>query len=138
MIDPAELADRTAFPRENSDAVLPKRADAELLALVAAAVTDGAPAARESNKAARCKVGDVVIATDSPGGHTHRTRYVRSHTSVVTRAHGTFIYPDKDGNGGDDAPEHLYAVCWPRGKVLGTATTDTRLPTQAEITVPVT
>ncbi|WP_416984441.1 nitrile hydratase subunit beta [Streptomyces sp. T028] len=111
MIDPAELDQRTAFFLAHPDAGLPRRDDPELLAFVDAAVTGGAPAARESDKQARFKVGDVVaIASDSPAGHTRRARYVRGRTGVVTGAHGTFIYPDSAGNGGGDAPEHLYTV----------------------------
>ena len=29
---------------------------------------------------------------------------------MIVGAHGTFIYPDSAGNGGGDAPEHLYTV----------------------------
>jgi nitrile hydratase len=52
----------------------------------------------------------VVVAGDSPVGHTRRARYIRGRTGVVTATHGTFIYPDSAGNGGPEAPEHVYTV----------------------------
>jgi nitrile hydratase len=110
-IDPEELEKRTAFYLENPDAPLPERTDPDLLAFVDGAVKGGAPAARESDKVAAFAVGDrVVVADDSPVGHTRRARYIRGRTGVVTATHGTFIYPDSAGNGGPEAPEHVYTV----------------------------
>jgi nitrile hydratase len=111
VIDPEELEKRTAFYLENPDAPLPGRTDPELLAFVDGAVKGGAPATRESDKVAAFAVGDrVVVAGDSPVGHTRRARYIRGRTGVVTATHGTFIYPDSAGNGGPEAPEHVYTV----------------------------
>jgi nitrile hydratase len=120
VLDPAELAERTKFYLENPDAPLPEREDPELLAFVDAAVKGGAPAARESDKAPAFKVGDVVTVTDdSPAGHTRRARYIRGRTGQITGAHGTFIYPDSAGNGGGDAPEHVYTVRFTAAELWG-------------------
>ncbi|MCZ4589786.1 MULTISPECIES: nitrile hydratase subunit beta [Rhodococcus] len=125
VIDPAELDRLTQFYLDNPDAPLPQREDPELLAFVDAAVTGGAPAARESDKVAVFSVGDTVtVAADSPTGHTRRARYVRGRTGVITGAHGTFIYPDSAGNGGPDAPEHLYTVRFTARELWGEETGD--------------
>ncbi|MFE3188531.1 nitrile hydratase subunit beta [Nocardia sp. NPDC059240] len=107
----AELDERTKFYLDNPDAPLPERDDPALLEFVDAAVKHGAHAARETDKAAQFKIGDVVTVTDdSPTGHTRRARYVRGRTGVITGLRGSYIYPDSAGNGGGDAPEHVYTV----------------------------
>ena len=50
---------------------------------------------------------------DAPHGHTRKARYIRGKTGVVEMAHGTMIYPDSAGNGGPEAPEHVYTVSSP-------------------------
>ncbi|WP_236796053.1 nitrile hydratase subunit beta [Amycolatopsis sp. GM8] len=125
MITPEELAERTRFYLENPDAPLPERDDPELLAFVDAAVKGGAPAARESDKPPAFKVGDTVtVKTDSPAGHTRRARYIRGRTGEITGAHGTFIYPDSAGNGGEDAPEHVYTVRFTAAELWGAGSAD--------------
>jgi nitrile hydratase beta subunit len=120
VIDEAELDARTQYYLENPDAPLPERADPELLAFVDAAVKGGAPAKRESDKVAEFAVGDTVtVIDDSPKGHTRKARYVRGKTGVVAMAHGTFIYPDSAGNGGPDAPEHVYTVKFTNQELWG-------------------
>lgn len=125
MIDPAELDERTRFYAENPDAPLPLREDPELLAFIDAVAAAGATAARDSDDVAAYSVGDVVtVAADSPAGHTRRARYVRGRTGVVTGVHGTYIYPDRAGNTGDDTPEHLYTVRFTARELWGETTAD--------------
>ena len=54
-----------------------------------------------------------------PEGHTRKARYVRGRTGVIEMAHGTFIYPDSAGNGGGDAPEHVYTVKFTNAELWG-------------------
>jgi nitrile hydratase beta subunit len=125
VIDEAELDRRTQHFLENPDAPLPDRKDPDLLAFVDAAVKHGAPAKRESDKVARFQVGDrVTVVSDSPKGHTRKARYVRGKTGVIDMAHGTFIYPDSAGNGGDDAPEHVYTVKFTSEELWGADTAE--------------
>ena len=108
------------FYLENPDAPLPEREDPDLLAFVDGVVKAGAPAGRPSDKVARFAVGDrVTVIDDSPRGHTRKARYVRGKTGVVEMAHGTMIYPDSAGNGGDDAPEHVYTVKFTNEELWG-------------------
>ncbi|GEL17897.1 nitrile hydratase subunit beta [Pseudonocardia asaccharolytica] len=125
LLDMAELEERTRFYLDNPDAPLPQREDPELLAFVDAAVKHGAPANRDSDKVAQFKVGDrVTIKADSPFGHTRRARYVRGRTGEITAAHGTYLYPDSAGNGGPDAPEHLYTVRFTNEELWGAETAE--------------
>ncbi|MDN5747690.1 MAG: nitrile hydratase subunit beta [Pseudonocardia sp.] len=125
VIDTAELEERTRFYLDNPDAPLPQREDPDLLAFVDAAVKHGAPANRESDNVARFKVGDrVTIIGESPFGHTRRARYIRDRTGEITAAHGTFLYPDSAGNGGPDAPEHLYTVKFTNKELWGDDTAE--------------
>ena len=111
VLDLDELDRRTQYFLEHPDAPLPQRDDPDLVAFVEGLVPAGAPAGRESDRPPGFKVGDkVTVRADSPLGHTRRARYIRGHTGEVVLVHGTFIYPDSAGNGGGDAPEHVYTV----------------------------
>lgn len=120
ILDPVEIEERTRFYLDNPDAPLPEREDPDLLAFVDGVVKAGAPASRPSDKVARYQVGDrVTVIDDSPLGHTRKARYVRGKTGVIELAHGTFIYPDSAGNGGGDAPEHVYTVKFTHSELWG-------------------
>jgi nitrile hydratase subunit beta len=120
VIDEAELDARTQHYVEHPEEALPNRKDPELLAFVEAMVKQGASARRESDKAPQFKVGDLVtVLDDSPKGHTRKARYIRGKTGVIVMAHGTFIYPDSAGNGGPDAPEHVYTVKFTNEELWG-------------------
>jgi nitrile hydratase len=125
VIDMAELERRTQHYLAHPDEPLPRTSDPDLLAFVDAAVKHGADARRESDKVAQFKVGEVVtVISDSPNGHTRRARYVRGRTGEITGAHGTYIYPDSAGNGGPDAPEHLYTVRFTAAELWGPQTAE--------------
>ncbi|GAA2568649.1 nitrile hydratase subunit beta [Pseudonocardia hydrocarbonoxydans] len=111
VLDEDEIEKRTQYFLENPDAPLPEREDPDLLAFVDWAVQNGVPAGRPSDKVAKFAVGDrVTVSNDVPYGHTRKARYISGRTGVIELAHGTMIYPDSAGNGGDDAPEHVYTV----------------------------
>lgn len=120
VLDEAEIDKRMQFFLENPDAPMPEREDPDLLAFVDGVVKSGAPAGRPSDKVAKFAVGDLVtVVDDSPHGHTRKARYIRGKTGVVEMAHGTMIYPDSAGNGGDDAPEHVYTVKFTNEELWG-------------------
>jgi nitrile hydratase subunit beta len=120
VIDEAELDERTKYYLEHPDEPLPDRKDPELMEFVDLAVKHGASARRESAKAPAFAVGDrVTVVADSPKGHTRKARYIRGRTGVIEMAHGTFIYPDSAGNGGGDAPEHVYTVKFTNAELWG-------------------
>jgi nitrile hydratase beta subunit len=120
VIDEAELDAKTQYYLEHPDEPLPERRDPDLLAFVDLAVKHGAPARRDSDRTPAFAVGErVTVVADSPKGHTRKARYVRGKTGVIEMAHGTFIYPDSAGNGGDDAPEHVYTVKFTNAELWG-------------------
>lgn len=120
VLDPDEIDKRMQYYLDNPDAPLPEREDPDLLAFVDGVVKAGASAVRPSDKAARFSVGDrVTVVADSPYGHTRKARYVRGRTGVIELAHGTFIYPDSAGNGGPEAPEHVYTVKFTNTELWG-------------------
>jgi len=120
VLDEAEIDQRMQFFMENPDAPMPEREDPDLLAFVDGVVKAGAPAGRPSDKVAQFAVGDTVTVLDSsPYGHTRRARYIRGRTGVVELAHGTMIYPDSAGNGGDEAPEHVYTIKFTNEELWG-------------------
>jgi nitrile hydratase subunit beta len=124
-IDPSEIDKRTKHYLENPNAPLPQRQDPELVSLLETIVRQGGSARRDSDRPARFKVGDRVrVADDHPLGHTRRARYVRGKRGVIELAHGTFLYPDSAGNGGDDDPEHVYTVRFDAAELWGSNVAD--------------
>ncbi|MGI8753885.1 MAG: nitrile hydratase subunit beta [Acidimicrobiales bacterium] len=124
-VDPDELEERTRYYLEHPDEPLPDRQDPELVSFVEAASSHGAPARRDSDATAKFRVGDAVrVLSDSPLGHTRRARYIRGKTGVVERAHGTFIYPDSAGNGGDADAQHVYTVRFEATQLWGAEAAD--------------
>lgn len=120
VVDPAELDRRTEHFMANPDEPLPETSDPDLLTFVDAAVRHGAPAKRDSDRTAQFAVGDQVrVINDSPIGHTRKARYVRGKVGTIVMAHGTFIYPDSAGNGGDDDPQHVYTVQFSNDELWG-------------------
>jgi nitrile hydratase len=125
LLDLDEVDRRAQYYLEHPDAPLPQREDPDLVAFVEAVVPAGAPAKRESDKAPQFKVGDTVtVRADSPTGHTRRARYIRGRTGEIVLAHGTFIYPDSAGNGGGDAPQHVYTVKFTNTELWGPDTAE--------------
>jgi nitrile hydratase len=125
LLDLDEVDRRTQYYLEHPDAPLPQREDPDLVAFIEAVVPAGAPAKRESDKAPQFKVGDTVtVRADSPIGHTRRARYIRGRTGEIVLAHGTFIYPDSAGNGGGDAPQHVYTVKFTNTELWGPDTAE--------------
>ena len=104
---------------------MPDRQDPELVSFAEAASRHGAPARRDSDASPRFGVGDRVrVLDDSPFGHTRRARYIRGKTGVVERAHGTFVYPDSAGNGGDHEAQHVYTVRFEAAELWGPEVAD--------------
>ena len=122
VLDQEEIERRTQYYLENPDAPLPDSAsDPDLLAFV-----DGRGQGRRVRQARRrtrppqFKVGDrVTVAptarTVTPAGPATSA----ASTGEIVMAHGTFIYPDSAGNGGPEAPEHVYTVKFTNEELWG-------------------
>ena len=57
------------------------------------------------------KPGDRVLARNiHPLGHTRLPRYARGKRGVIERDHGVFVFPDTNGMGLGEKPQHCYSV----------------------------
>ena len=121
VLDEAEIdAAHAVLPREPRRAAAASATTRTCWRSSTAVVKAGAPAGRPSDKAAKFAVGDrVTVIDDSPHGHTRKARYIRGKTGVIELAHGTMIYPDSAGNGGAEAPEHVYTVKFTNEELWG-------------------
>ena len=83
---------------------------------VAAALSKGGPADRNSNIAAQFEVGQMVKTVRPSanrlvdGGHTRLPNYAAGAPGRIVRLHGTHVLPDSNAHGLGEAPEPLYAV----------------------------
>ncbi|MFO7856885.1 MAG: nitrile hydratase subunit beta [Paracoccaceae bacterium] len=65
-------------------------------------------------------VGDRVrTRMDDPTGHTRLPAYARGRGGEVVMRHGVHVFPDVSGNGGGEAPTHLYAVRFDAAELFG-------------------
>ncbi len=87
---------------------------------VAGSLAAGGPADREASAPARFATGDAVRARNlNPAGHTRLPRYIRGHAGVVTRHHGTHVFPDTNAHGGGEQPQPLYQVRFEAAELWG-------------------
>src|SRR5262245_25302763 len=106
LVTPEELA--TGVAQTTGEGVRTPVSPDEAMAVV----RQGTPFNRDSGRLTpRFKVGDHVIARNiHPSGHTRLPRYVRGRRGVITRVHGTFVYPDTIAHGQGEQPQPLYSV----------------------------
>ncbi len=106
LITPEELA--TGVAQSTGEGARTPLSPDEAMAVV----RQGTPFNRDSGRLTpRFKVGDHVIARNiHPSGHTRLPRYVRGRRGIITRVHGTFVYPDTIAHGQGEQPQPLYSV----------------------------
>ncbi|MBL3701943.1 nitrile hydratase subunit beta [Sulfitobacter sp. BDSS02] len=90
---------------------------------VAAVLSKGGPADRDSDILARFVAGDTVL-TRRPadnrlvdGGHTRLPAYAAGARGRVLMLHGSHVLPDSNAHGLGEAPEPLYAVVFPAAEL---------------------
>ncbi|WP_298725308.1 nitrile hydratase subunit beta [uncultured Ferrovibrio sp.] len=89
---------------------------------VATVLAKGGPTERETNTAARFKVGDRVRAKNMhPTSHTRLPRYVRGHEGVIELVHGAHVFPDSNALGQGEQPQWLYTVRFKGTELWGEA-----------------
>ena len=78
---------------------------------VPAVLAKGGPTERETARAPRFEVDDLVRARNiNPTGHTRLPRYARGHAGVISRRHGAHVFPDANAHGQGEQPQPLYQV----------------------------
>jgi nitrile hydratase len=74
-------------------------------------LASGGPTLREIAAAPRFAQGTTVRARNMhPSGHTRLPRYVRGKLGTITHHHGAHVFPDTNGHGLGEQPQHLYQV----------------------------
>jgi nitrile hydratase subunit beta len=80
----------------------------------------GGPTERETDTAARFKVGDRVRAKNiNPLTHTRLPRYVRGHVGTIERVIGCHVFPDSNATGAGEDPQWLYTVHFDGAELWG-------------------
>ena len=106
-----ELDKRTQYYLQYPNVPLPRNDDPALVEFAKWAMENGFSTLRETNKNAEFKVGDrVKVDASVPKTHTRRAGYIRGRTGEIVLYHGAHVYPDTNGNGLGEMPEHLYTV----------------------------
>ena len=71
----------------------------------------GGSARRANGAPSRFKTGDRVLARNiHPLGHTRLPRYALGKRGVIDQDHGVFVFPDTNGMGSGEKPQHCYSV----------------------------
>jgi nitrile hydratase beta subunit len=71
----------------------------------------GGTARRPDTVAPRFEPGAAVVTRNiHPLGHTRLPRYARGKRGVIDRDHGVFVFPDANGIGAGEKPQHCYSV----------------------------
>ena len=105
LLSPEEL--RTGRAREPApEGLVPLRASQ-----VGNVLLKGSSARRADGEPSRFRPGDGVLTRNiHPAGHTRLPRYARGKRGVIDRDHGTFVFPDTNGMGLGEKPQHCYSV----------------------------
>jgi nitrile hydratase len=85
----------------------------------------GFPYDRKAVAAAVFKTGDVVVtkAMSTPG-HTRLPHYAWRKCGVISAWHGTHVFPDSNGMGHGEHPQHLYTVRFSSEEIWGKPSAD--------------
>lgn len=127
LFDEADWERRTEEFLQDPGTAMPDRKDPDLLDFLDTVLVEGASCRMDSAAPPRFGLGErVVVAADSPLGHTRRARYIRGKTGTVTKTHGTFVYPDIAGNGGAPTAEHVYTIEFTAQELWGSGIGDPR------------
>lgn len=71
----------------------------------------GGPADRETQTKAAYQIGQPVRTLNThPNTHTRLPRYARDKIGVISKAHGTHVFPDTNAQGLGENPTWLYKV----------------------------
>lgn len=92
---------------------------------VAAVLARGGPANRPLGRPAHFAPGIAVRTRNlQTPRHTRLPRYLIGCRGVVQRHHGAHVFPDSNGHGEGENPQHLYTVMFKASEVFGTSARD--------------
>jgi nitrile hydratase len=91
---------------------------------VAPVLAGGSATVRPATAPARFAIGDAVRArVMNPRSHTRLPRYCRGKPGVITKVHGTHVFPDTNARGEGEQPQWLYSVRFDARELWGADTT---------------
>jgi nitrile hydratase beta subunit len=127
VIDAGELEEKTRYYRENPDAPLPSRQDAEQTETLLEVMRAGASTRMPTDAESRFKVGQTVrVKNHHPSGHTRLARYLRGKQGVVDRVYDSFVFPDTNSKREGEHPQHVYSVRFEAEEVWGPESSEPR------------
>ena len=125
VIDADELEARTQRYREDPDAPLPDREDAEQVEMLLGVLRTGASTKMPTDAPPAFTAGDPVrVRTYHPTGHTRAARYVRGKQGVVDHVYDSFVFPDSNAHGRGEHAHYVYRVRFTAEEVWGEATSE--------------
>jgi nitrile hydratase beta subunit len=125
VIDSKELGEKTRYYRENPDAPLPERQDAEQTKTLLEIMHAGASTKMPTSASAKFKPGQTVVVKNyHPSGHTRAARYLRGKHGVVDRVYDSFVFPDTNSKGEGENPAYVYSVRFDAQEVWGPDTSE--------------
>ena len=125
VIDPNELEEKVRHYRENPDAPLPDRQDAEQTKTLLEVMHAGASTRMPTDGEPRFKPGQTVrVKNHHPSGHTRLARYLRGKQGVVDRVHPSFVFPDTNSKREGENPQYVYSVRFEAPEVWGAETSE--------------
>jgi nitrile hydratase beta subunit len=98
---------------ESGKAAAGSRTEVPVFTLATSArwLSRGIPSSVDSMSRPTFKVGQRVRARNiHPTGHTRLPRYARGKAGVVTRDHGTYVFPDTNAHFQGEKRQHVYSV----------------------------
>lgn len=125
VIDAQELEEKIRYYKDNPDAPLPDRQDAEQTNLLLQVMRAGASTKQPTSAEPRFKPGQTVRVNNyHPSGHTRSARYMRGKQGVVERVYDSFVFPDTNSKLEGENPQHVYNVRFEAQEVWGTETSE--------------
>ena len=125
VLDPKELEERVRYYKENPEAALPDREDAEQTKMLLEIMRTGASTKMPKNAEPAFKPGQPVqVRNYHPSGHTRLARYLRGKHGVVERVYDSFVFPDTNSKGEGENPQFVYCVRFDAQEVWGPETSE--------------
>jgi nitrile hydratase beta subunit len=120
IFDPDELEKRTQYYLEHPDEEVPRTCKPEMVETLQTLIAQGDVYDRPTDRGPQFQPGDKVrVRAEASVGHTRRAGYVRGRTGVVTAAHGSYVYPDRNAAGKGEDPQHVYTVAFTSQELWG-------------------
>lgn len=103
---------------DSGDEAVPTREDSDIAARAREAFEADAAYDREPQPPRFESGDDIRVRNMHPSGHTRCPRYARRARGTIDRIHGTYVFPDANAHGEEEA-EPLYSVAFTAEELWG-------------------